>query len=657
MYKIDKIKIKNYKSIEEIEFKTKKLNIIIGKNDSGKSNILEALNNFSMLHENFKPQDACYKITDKDIKILETAEIHDIEIALYFNDNVKIDEYKKNGRAIYYKNGEKITDKSSCDIVDFYNHKPIDIIRDIYEYESGYELRRIDNIIINNFKNNFQELDKKIEMENICNTINYLINKCWSGKENKLNLSVKTNEIKISVNDIVADNDLSNRGTGFQLYIYMVIQIISKLSLKSPYSKIISIEEPERMLHPQAQRDFIKTLEEIMKLKKYKDIQFFITTHSPVIVNYSKNIEDTLLLLVKKNSYGTTKIIKNIDTFNYKNIREELGISISDTLLFGQTTLIVEGDCEHRYIKSIIKKINEEIDVDRINIINAGGADKISAFYSIVQNENSIFDTKKVVVLVDGDKAGSNCINKLISQKVDSEYIVQLNDPNKEVAFEDIFSENIQFEAIKHVYGEKLKELNLSLDEFKSEFKDYINTSKVFIGNSQNKTRKKELERFLKQRKIIRDNVKIKNEDVVRKIIEDLKDDEILLNFKENILKAEFNNDKLDINELFTEEMKIKAIIEYYEGNLNTTTIDNLLIEFDMFMNNKKNEDNIVEINNIIKKPWAYQMEIFLRDKNILLETQNLAKVELCSYMVMNSIVNNDSISKLIKILLDIQNS
>jgi len=49
---IERVLIKNFKSIKEIEFKVKKINLFIGKPNTGKSNILEALGIFSLPYLN-----------------------------------------------------------------------------------------------------------------------------------------------------------------------------------------------------------------------------------------------------------------------------------------------------------------------------------------------------------------------------------------------------------------------------------------------------------------------------------------------------------------------------------------------------------------------------------------------------------------------------
>lgn len=46
MPKIKRIKIKNFRSIVDLDLKVKKMNIFVGLNDVGKSNVLKALNLF-----------------------------------------------------------------------------------------------------------------------------------------------------------------------------------------------------------------------------------------------------------------------------------------------------------------------------------------------------------------------------------------------------------------------------------------------------------------------------------------------------------------------------------------------------------------------------------------------------------------------------------
>jgi len=58
---IKEVKITNFKSIKELSFNAKKINIFIGKPNTGKSNILESLGVFSILYNPFSSNDSTLK--------------------------------------------------------------------------------------------------------------------------------------------------------------------------------------------------------------------------------------------------------------------------------------------------------------------------------------------------------------------------------------------------------------------------------------------------------------------------------------------------------------------------------------------------------------------------------------------------------------------
>lgn len=55
MNHLKKIKIENFKSINEIDFDCKRVNIFLGEPNVGKSNILEALSFFSVPYCKLRP--------------------------------------------------------------------------------------------------------------------------------------------------------------------------------------------------------------------------------------------------------------------------------------------------------------------------------------------------------------------------------------------------------------------------------------------------------------------------------------------------------------------------------------------------------------------------------------------------------------------------
>lgn len=80
--KITGIKLKNFRSYrDEVSVKVDDLTVFVGKNDAGKSTLLEALDIF------FNDKDACVKIEADDLnKVAEAAEDYEISISVTFSD-------------------------------------------------------------------------------------------------------------------------------------------------------------------------------------------------------------------------------------------------------------------------------------------------------------------------------------------------------------------------------------------------------------------------------------------------------------------------------------------------------------------------------------------------------------------------------------------
>jgi putative ATP-dependent endonuclease of the OLD family len=76
-----------------------------------------------------------------------------------------------------------------------------------------------------------------------------------------------------------------------------VIQLFSNISSSSDTGKIIlCIDEPELSLHPVAQEKLIQSL-----LKLSKNVQIFVTTHSPNILKNFKSSDNKLYVFSKIN--------------------------------------------------------------------------------------------------------------------------------------------------------------------------------------------------------------------------------------------------------------------------------------------------------------------------------------------------------------------
>lgn len=479
---LKKISIKNFRSFEDIEISLNKINIIVGRNDNGKSNLIRAIITYLNPESNFTDDDRlnCMKgrksitVPKDQIKIIG-------ELAISLNETEKIVKIEKQNDKYYCEDddvdySEYLPDYKVIDLIDDITEilhrrffKIEKMLREVSKY--GYNSSGINSVLDENSHlmkfNNIvdviidilQENEYSLSEKDILNELNAYLKDFWI---NGSNHSIIMSDGKIKATDSNSNVYLENRGTGFQSFIYIFIKMIVSARLLEEDNGLILVEEPEKMLHPQAQRDFIKAVEALSE--SYENCKFIITTHSPIIINHS---DKGSIMLLQKDKCGITSIKTKSYEHNWKDLRSNLGVLPSDSLIFGKINLIVEGASEYLYIKKLLRKTKIGLDLDNISVINAGGAANIEKLVKVTKGEEAILN--KIVVLVDGDKEGSNSMKALEKEGlIESKYIVQLeaNGSNdKEIAFEDIFPKEIRFQALEEVHSVTEEEIKAFIQE------------------------------------------------------------------------------------------------------------------------------------------------------------------------------------------------
>jgi len=134
-----------------------------------------------------------------------------------------------------------------------------------------------------------------------------------------------------------AKTDLSTKGDGIiSLASISLMKHVSEESLGAK-SLILLIEEPESHLHPEAIHGLRQVLKDISKKQ-----QVIITTHSPILVEREQIGQN---IIVRR---GHAQKAKKIE-----DIRDALGIQMSDNLIGAYLVLLVEGE-EDRDIVSLL---------------------------------------------------------------------------------------------------------------------------------------------------------------------------------------------------------------------------------------------------------------------------------------------------------------
>lgn len=275
---IQQLTIKNFKSIKELHFPCKKLNVIIGEPNSGKSNILEAL----ALHS----QNALDKELSKNMFRYKTLGdlFYDFNInqpiEISIDDKLTTLEYavRENGmpenQFLLYLN--KIADKDSYINIDHDGHtsnsnQKSQAATNIH----FYEYKRLSQFAISYMPHLAVPYGENLPSLLLANA-EY---KQWVSEflqDKGLRLTLKPSEFDIAVSKIVDDAIYS--------YPYFTISetlqriIFYVMAIKTNKESVLILDEPESNTFP----FYTKYLAESIALDATN--QFFITTHNPYLL-------------------------------------------------------------------------------------------------------------------------------------------------------------------------------------------------------------------------------------------------------------------------------------------------------------------------------------------------------------------------------------
>jgi putative ATP-dependent endonuclease of OLD family len=200
--------------------------------------------------------------------------------------------------------------------------------------------------------------------------------------------------VTLSVND--GDwTDVALKGDG--------IQSLAALALLRHYASVsigaqdlvLAVEEPEAHLHPQAIHSLRDVLQEIAKSQ-----QVLVTTHSPLLVNRASITSN---VLVYRNRARPAKSVAEL--------RDALGVHAADNLTSADVVLVVEGEKDEAILTSLLcdrsSQIGQAIESGAFVIQAVMGAGNLSyALPGILQS------LCRVHAFLDNDVAGKEAAHK-----------------------------------------------------------------------------------------------------------------------------------------------------------------------------------------------------------------------------------------------------
>lgn len=442
--KISRIKIENFRSIQNSEFRLTDFNVFIGQNNSGKTNFFEAIEYFfNGIGKGVSIDELKYRRIPTNEIIVEVefigalqgaeqmqnpANKTKIENALAGADTVVIKRRSSDDKKrIMYVNGQEVNPGTGFDkaLNDFLPKFEFVNTKQYYDAVAKYSKTTPMGIMLSSvltailqeneqyqeFQNKFRELFEDDESE---------IKKQFDDLGNKVKLYLEKQfpdctKVKFEVaspqfDDLLKNFDTSiddgietlaeEKGDGMQRALMLsIIQAFAdfrKANEDFGKSFLFFIDEAEIHLHPTAQRK----LKDVLHTLSQTNDQVFINTHSSVFV--ADNYTGQTIFKVEKLE-GVTEISLSPDIDKPYIVFELLGGSPSD-LLLPKNFLIVEGQSEYEFLTRVIKRfysnqksiqiIKSNGDIDQTErTINAIEKSFIPLNTSIYQN--------KLVILID----------------------------------------------------------------------------------------------------------------------------------------------------------------------------------------------------------------------------------------------------------------
>lgn len=364
---IETIHITNFKGLQNIRIeKCSNINAFLGKNNSGKSSILHAIDI------------ACLAITIQDWNTFQPKlEIKDLindagnfKITITYKDNTETVVSTNTGYRPVINNKPTMPPKSILILPDVgfgllvrQHRTPMWIFQQL-------EAKHFQNInaleILFAIKFYAYRHEKGLNPE----SYNSLIAEVSNYFPDIINLSSDRTENDIATltyEEYGKRLDILYSGTGLKHF----LDILIKITLSG--ATVVLLDEPELGLHPDLQRRFMQYLND---LSTKKNIQLFIATHSQVILNYADSIKFFRII----NNSGARTVIP-VETDAIHTVLGDLGIKPSD--IFNQDIcLLVEGASEIIFFEHIIRNLyKQELENIAIAIIqyNGSSADGIIA--------------------------------------------------------------------------------------------------------------------------------------------------------------------------------------------------------------------------------------------------------------------------------------
>lgn len=517
--KLKNIKIRNFRTIQDETFLELDNHItIVGPNNSGKTNILKAIQMFFTGYDNkegydkkrdfsrnshkgnkttinitFNKEDnefdnQIFKEYEEIYEYLESENHNSSEFTIYLTFNESIPNYqlhsnvkKKKDKAGHYSTKQKSIITKVLDHFSIHylaSEKSVkevfnNLITPLISLEIGKRLLENNTIFNSVFENTSETISKYL---NECNLDGFTFT--IRPPEGEYSKMIKGFEFLL--NDTIETN-VFEKGMGIQTASLLACFLWVTEQEKSANKQVIwLLEEPEAFLHPSLSETHKKLLDRLRLMSIVIN-----STHSLQFVP-----QDPLKVLGSVIENNKTKINK-FKTYSdaTSSLRNTLGIEFSHFFNLGLFNVFCEGQTDRKYFLKVIEKLPSEYQGTDLNFqllksnetkfLDFGGTSHLEGFlratFEFIQKE------RPCISIFDGDNAGTKAIsnlngyfgNKKIPFRSNKEYISLKKDYEIEYYFPDQWLTEI-FEQHSGWFDKYILDVekNISLLEIKDANKD-----------------------------------------------------------------------------------------------------------------------------------------------------------------------------------------
>jgi putative ATP-dependent endonuclease of OLD family len=473
--KLSKIKIKNYKSIKDLEFNYPESGILVlvGENNSGKSNLIRAID--LICGESWigkeKLEEHDYYLRNKEAEI---------EISLFFDNgrSVKFLPHESKWGISYFSNWDQTVKMPfTSQIKEDFPSTYLGADRTLDKHLSFYDWTLIGRIRKAFHKNVTEEIkgqlnDKFGELVEIFDTVpgfslfksdfsefySALLPKFKTQLEVDFQPFTPTNYFKtmqiLGIDPESADKplDLSELGEGARnLILIALLKSFAKnfKSIDGVMNGILALEEPELFLHPQARRHLFSELRDIVE----SGMQVIISTHSDSFID--TEFFDEIGRVVKiDDEENEGKLHTELITCSKDNLMQhcintgvpEHKVTLESLSEYYKTTsnfklnegffarylVLVEGETEELVIPELLSILDINCNPMGISVIGVNGKNQIPKYWRLYSKFKIpiivVFDNDNSANKVSSNTNIANCFGITINDIIDNVDVVKIID-------------------------------------------------------------------------------------------------------------------------------------------------------------------------------------------------------------------------------------